>query len=89
MYNWFDKAKNKSSVVIKDTKTEKSLTLYKVSKGTYLITNGDAEYARRTYNQKLLAATAGGVNPRKDALSPVVGYVTTKVLKGAMAKLSE
>lgn len=89
LYNWFEAAKNKSSVVVKDAKSGESLTLYRVSKGTYLITDGDAEYARRTYNQSLTSSIAGGVKQKNNAASPVVGYVTAKVMKGAIAKLSE
>lgn len=89
LLTWFETAKNKSSLVVADAKTGEDLTLYRVSKGTYLITDGDAEYARRTYNQNLTGNIAGGVKPKHNAASPVVGYVTTKVMRGAIEKLSE
>lgn len=89
LLTWYEAAKNKSSVVVADVKTGEELTLYRVSKGTYLITNGDAEYARRTYNQNLTGSIAGGVRPNHNAASPIVGYVTAKVLRGAIEKLSE
>ncbi len=88
MFGWFDGAENKSSLIITDTKSGEELTLYRVSQGTYIITNGDAEYARHSYNQALTTALVGGVKQQNNSASPILGYVTPKVLKKAISILS-
>lgn len=88
LFNWFDGAENKSSLIITDTKSGEDLTLYRVSQGTYIITNGDAEYARHSYNQALTTALVGGVKQQNNSSSPILGYVTPKVLKKAISTLS-
>lgn len=88
LFNWFNEAENKSSAVVTDALSGEELTLYRVSQGTYIITNGDAEYARRTYNQATTNALLGGARQRNNSASPIVGYVSNKVLKEAISKLS-
>lgn len=87
LYDWFTTAENKSSLVVTDTKSNEELTLYRVIKKTYIITNGDAEYARKVYNKLIMNQTIGTPKSKSNGSSPIMGYITEKVLKEALSIL--
>ena len=87
LYVWFTTAENKSSLVVTDNKSNKDLTLYRVMKKTYIMTNGDAEYARKRYNNLIMSKTIGTPANKELEFSPTMGYITEKVLKEALSIL--
>lgn len=89
IYNFFDKSENKSSIIIEDKISGEELTLFKYGQGSYLITNGDAEYARRSLNQAIMGQTIGWTNQRNNGSLPIVGYVTAKVMRKGIAILNQ
>ena len=87
LYDWFTTTENKSSLVVTDTKTNEDLTLYRVMRKTYIMTNGDAEYARKVYNKLVMNQTVGTPKSKNNGNSPIMGYITEKVLKEALSIL--
>ena len=87
LYDWFTTAENKSSIVVTDTKSNEDLTLYRHMAKTYIMTNGDTEYARKVYNKLIMNQTFGTPKSKNNGNSPIMGYITEKVLKKALSIL--
>ena len=84
LYNWFTTAENKSSIVVTDTKSNEDLTLYRHMNKSYIMTNGDAEYARKVINKLMMNSIVGTPKSKNNGNSPIMGYITEKVLKEAL-----
>lgn len=87
LFDWFTTTENKSSVVVTDTKSNEELTLYRHMKKAYIMTNGNAEYARKVYNSLIMNQIIGTPKNKNNGNSPIMGYISEKVLKEALTIL--
>lgn len=94
MANWFNGAKNKSYLEVKDA-VGSSYTFGKVG-GSFYITTGDGEYIRKYYKDDVLTFLFGSTSGptgtfntkgKHTANTPMIGYVSTTLLGKALKRL--
>lgn len=94
MANWYNGAKNKSYLEVKDA-VGSSYTLGKVG-GNLFVTTGDGEYIRKYYKDDVLTAIFGSTSGptgtfntkgKHTANTPMIGYITSTIIGKGIKRL--